>query len=93
MTRTVRTLSLLLCAVLLMGALAFTASASEFSDPETALGYLDSYADNVAADANFEANIAESLNTVRQDVHGYATFASLLPPVIAIVLALITKEV
>jgi Na+/H+ antiporter NhaC len=86
-------LSLLLCAVLLMGALAFTASASEFSDPETALGYLDSYADNVAADANFEANIAESLNTVRQDVHGYATFASLLPPVIAIVLALITKEV
>ena len=88
-----RTFALLLCAVLLLGAFAFTANASEFADPEAALGYLDSYADNVAADPNFEANIAESLNTVRQDVNGYATFASLIPPVIAIVLALITKEV
>ena len=86
-------MSLLLCALLLLGAFAFTASASEFADPETALGYLESYADNVAVDENFEANIAESLDTVRQDVHGYATFASLLPPIIAIVLALITKEV
>ena len=93
MSRIVRTLSLMLCLCLLVGAFAVTASASDFSDPETALGYLDSYADNVAVDENFEANIAESLNTVRQDVHGYATFASLLPPIIAIVLALITKEV
>ena len=93
MTKTMRTFALLLCAVLLLGAFAFTANASEFADPEAALGYLDSYADNVAADPNFEANIAESLNTVRQDVNGYATFASLIPPVIAIVLALITKEV
>ena len=93
MSRIVRTMSLLLCALLLLGAFAFTASASEFADPETALGYLESYADNVAVDENFEANIAESLDTVRQDVHGYATFASLLPPIIAIVLALITKEV
>ena len=93
MRRTFRTLILLLCAAVMIGAFAVTANASEFADPETALGYLESYADNVAADPNFDANIEESLSTVRQDVHGYATFMSLLPPIIAIALALITKEV
>ena len=93
MRRTLRMLTLLMAAAILFGALAITAGASEYEDYDAALGYLDSYADNVGSDENFDENIETALTTVRQDVHGYATFLSLLPPIIAIALALITKEV
>ncbi len=63
------------------------------SDSESAQEYVDNYADNLGADPDFNANLNEALNTVRGDVPQYATFWSLLPPVLAIVLALITKEV
>ena len=84
---------LLIMAVALMTGLVLTASAAEFGSVDDAVGYLDGYADYVGTDASFEENINAALNTVRQDIGSYATFISLLPPVIAIALALITKEV
>ena len=59
----------------------------------SAQDYVDSYADNIQYDPNVQANINSALSTVRQDVNYYATFWSLIPPLVAIVLALITKEV
>ncbi len=93
MRNTLRMLTLVLVLVSLLGGFALTASASDLSDYDSALGYLDGYADNVGVDENFDANIRTAMETVRQDVSSYATFLSLLPPVIAIALALITKEV
>ena len=93
MRNSLRMLTMVLLVVALIGGLTITAGASDFSDYETAIGYLDSYADNVASDADFAANISASLDTVRESISSYGTFLSLLPPVIAIALALITKEV
>ena len=93
MKRITRTLLLLIMAVSLLAAFGMTASAAEFADAGEALEYLDGYADYVGSDADFEANIDAALTMVRQDIGGYATFIALLPPIIAIALALITKEV
>ena len=93
MRNNLRMLTLLLLVVALLGGLTVTASATDFSDYDSALGYLDSYADNVGVDENFSANIAAALETVRESISSYGTFLSLLPPIIAIALALITKEV
>ena len=93
MRTSMRMLTLLMVVVALLGGMAITASASDFSDYDTAIGYLDSYADNVGVDENFSANISAALETVRESVSSYGTFLSLVPPVIAIALALITKEV
>ena len=93
MRTSMRMLTLLLVVVTLLGGMAMTASASDFSDYDTAIGYLDCYAENVGVDENFGANIAAALETVRESISSYGTFLSLLPPVIAIALALITKEV
>ncbi len=71
----------------------FSVSAAEFEDTGAALEYLDGYSDNVASDPDFDVNIQAALETVRQDISPYATFVALLPPIIAIALALITKEV
>ena len=92
MKRITRTLLLLIMAVALMTGLVLTASAAEFGSVDDAIGYLDGYADYVGTDAGFEENIDAALNMVRQDIGSYATFISLLPPIIAIALALITKE-
>ncbi|MBR3973700.1 MAG: Na+/H+ antiporter NhaC family protein [Oscillospiraceae bacterium] len=77
----------------LIGCFALGVSAAEFEGSEDALSYLDSYADNVGTDANFADNISAALAIVREEIGGYGTFQSLLPPIIAIALALITKEV
>ena len=92
MRRTVRFLSMLLMLVMLVGVLAMTAGAAELSS-EDAFAYLDGYADNVAVDPDFDTNIAGALTVARESVGSYATFMALLPPIIAIVLALLTKEV
>jgi len=84
---------LLILAVSLIGSFAVCANAAQFESAEDAAGYLDSYDENVAGDPNFDANINEALAVVREDIGIYATFVSLLPPIIAIALALITKEV
>ena len=93
MKRITRNILLLIMAVALLAGFAMTASAAEYADVDTALEYLGSYSDNVGTDANFEANIQAAIETVRADIGAYSTFAALLPPIIAIALALITKEV
>ena len=93
MKRTLKTLLLLALVAALFGTLVMGVSANELGDPDAALEYLDCYSDNVAADENFGENIAAAIATIREAIGSYATIWSLLPPVIAIGLALITKEV
>lgn len=89
---------LVIMAVMLIGSFAISASAStaeapDFTDYDTAIGYLDSYDENVGTDPSFAENVAQALETVRASISSYASIWSLLPPIIAIALALITKEV
>ena len=78
---------------------AFTLGAGEdavdydLSDAESAQEYVGNYADNLGEDPEFESHITQAIDKVREDVAPYATIWSLLPPIVAIVLALITKEV
>ena len=77
---------------------AVTYDVSAYADDENgaylgAATYVDGYADNLTQDSEFDAHISAALKTVRGEVGSYATFWSLLPPIIAIALALITKEV
>ena len=65
----------------------------DLASDEGASAYVDSYADNLTNDSNFESNIQTALAKVRESIKSYATFWALVPPIIAIVLALITKEV
>lgn len=56
--------------------------------------YVDNYADNLQYDPDFEEHIETAISLSRENgSKAYATLWSLLPPLIAIVLALITKEV
>ena len=64
----------------------------DLADGDSAQEYIDSYADNLSADPDFEKNLDTAVETVRDTIPLYATFWALLPPIIAIVLALITKE-
>ncbi len=54
--------------------------------------YIDSYSDNVGTEG-FDGTLSNALEAKRDDVKPFATWLSLLPAIIAIVLALITKEV
>ena len=63
---------------------AYTAAASTF---------IDGYSDNVENTEVFEQNLEKALTAKRKDVKPFGTIYSLIPPIIAIVLALITKEV
>lgn len=65
----------------------------DFTDYDTAAEYLDAYTTNSNEDENFAENSETALNTVREEIPLYATFWALVPPIVAIVLALITKEV
>ena len=66
----------------------------DLTDGDSALAYVESYADNIEADKeNFEAHTNSAIKKVRESIPTYATFWALLAPIIAIVLALITKEV
>ena len=85
-------LTLLLTLAVLVGAMTLTASAVEMTE-EDAFAYLDSYADNVGVDENFDENVNAALTVARESVSSYGTLLALLPPVIAIALALLTKEV
>ena len=76
------------------GAVVYNLAATD--DVEGAKGakaYVDAYADNVQADKEFKAHEAAALATVRQTEPLYGTWWAILPPLIAILLALITKEV
>lgn len=65
----------------------------DLADGDSALEYVNSYADNLESDPEFETNVDTAINKVRETIPQYATFWALLAPIIAIVLALITKEV
>ena len=65
----------------------------DLTDGDSALSYVEGYADNIEADANFKTHIDTAIDKVQESIPAYATFAALLAPIIAIVLALITKEV
>ncbi|MBQ7119432.1 MAG: Na+/H+ antiporter NhaC family protein [Oscillospiraceae bacterium] len=60
---------------------------------ENANAYIESYSDYVGSDENFESNLSKAVAAKRDDTPSYAGTLSLLPPIIAIILALITKEV
>ena len=87
-----RLLTLLLTLAVVFGVMTLTAGAAALSE-EDAAAYLDDYASNVGSDPDFDANIADSIRVVRGSIGSYATILSLLPPIIAIVLSLLTKEV
>ena len=87
-----RLLTLLLTLAVVFGVMTLTAGAAALSE-EDAAAYLDDYASNVGSDPDFDANIADSIRVVRGSIGSYATILSLLPPIVAIVLALLTKEV
>ena len=65
----------------------------DLTDGDSALGYVEGYADNLEADPDFKAHLESALSKVRESISQYATIWSLLPPIVAIALALITKEV
>ena len=65
----------------------------DLTDGDSAAAYVDSYADNLTNDPAFKTHIETALAKVRESIGSYATWAALLAPIIAIVLALITKEV
>ena len=91
-----RILLVMLAAMLLLSfavSVSAEGDALDFTDHDTALGYLEGYDENVASDPSFADNIASALATVRQSIQTYATFWALLPPIIAILLALISKQV
>lgn len=68
-------------------------SLEALADYDTASEFIDSYSDNVGAQENFDEKLTLAIETKRQEVKPFATWLALLPPIIAIVLALITKEV
>ena len=67
-----------------------------FADAEGVKGaksYVDAYADNVQNDKEFKANEAKALETVRTENRFFGTWWAIFPPLLAIFLALVTKEV
>ncbi len=58
-----------------------------------AADYVSDYKVNVKSDKNFDTNLNKALGTIRKTIPFFGTIWSVLPPIIAIVLALITKEV
>ena len=62
-------------------------------DVKGAKSYIDAYADNVQNDKSFKANEAKALQTIHTENRFFGTWLAILPPLIAIFLALVTKEV
>ncbi len=72
----------------------FSADAEDAEEYKNAASiFIDNYSSNVSTEVSFTDNLKKALTAVRDDIKVYATGWSLLPPIIAIVLALITKEV
>ena len=65
----------------------------ETSAFDEAMAYVGDYADNVQNDPDFKENIQSALDTIREFQPFYGTFWAIFPPLLAILLALITKEV
>ena len=72
----------------------FDANADNADDYKVAATtFIDNYSENVSTDAEFTQKLDNALDAKRDDIKPYATIWALLPPIIAIALALITKEV
>ena len=65
----------------------------DLNDDSSAMDYVGSYGDNLSADENFKVHVDMAIDKVRETIPAYAKWTSLLAPIIAILLALITKEV
>ena len=65
----------------------------ELTTMDGAKAYVDAYADNVQADKEFKAHEQAALATIHAENRFFGTWWAILPPLIAIFLALITKEV
>ena len=65
----------------------------DLTDGDSASEYVGNYATNLQSDKDFKSNIETAIGKVRESIPTYATFWALIPAVIAILLALITKEV
>ena len=65
----------------------------ELSTIDGAKAYVDAYADNVQQDAAFKEHEAAALATIHVENRFFGTWWAILPPLIAIFLALVTKEV
>ena len=65
----------------------------DLNDYDSAKEYIDNYADNVQSDEEFEVHEAQALATIRTQHRFFGSWWAILPPLIAIFLALITKEV
>ena len=66
------------------------------ADSDAAKGaksYIDAYADNVQNDKAFAANEAQALATIRGENRFFGTWWAIFPSLLAIFLALVTKEV
>ena len=66
---------------------------ADADDVKGAKSYIDAYADNVQNDKQFKANEAKALETIRTENRFFGTWWAIFPPLLAIFLALITKEV
>ena len=60
---------------------------------EAADTFIGNYSSNVSEEQEFTENLDKALAAKRSEIPAFATWISLLPPIIAIALALITKEV
>ncbi len=69
------------------------AAVADEGDVKGAKSYIDAYADNVQSDKEFKANEAKALETIRTENRFFGTWWAIFPPLLAIFLALITKEV
>ena len=65
----------------------------DVDDVKGAKAYVDKYADNVQNDKNFKEHEARALQTIRQENRFFGTWWAIFPPILAILLALVTKEV
>lgn len=68
-------------------------SLSATDEVKSAKDYIGAYADNVQHDPEFKTNEATALKTVQSKNKFFGTWWAVLPAIIAIVLALISKEV
>ena len=62
-------------------------------DVKGARAYIEAYADNVQHDPAFKENEAQALATIRTETKCFGTWWAIFPPLLAILLALVTKEV
>ena len=65
----------------------------DLADADSAREYVDAYADNVQNDPDFKAHEKAALDTIHASSPFFGTFWAVFPPLLAILLALITKEV